>query len=183
MSPALDIFLSPGGNIHAPGLKKRVDGFGTRAIHVGSEPNPETGAVIPPISLSTTYKQNAIGVHKVRILALTIISFTDRRFRVLNTHAQETQTETPLKLPWRPLKLVEHMPWLLHLDRRRPQLCCSHSAEMHISFVSTMSTVGPFGTCAGSLLRTKALRLRLWISRMLLTTNSSHQFGIIPRYL
>ena len=42
-----------------------VDGFGTRAIHVGSEPNPSTGAVIPPISLSTTYKQEAIGVHKV----------------------------------------------------------------------------------------------------------------------
>lgn len=41
------------------------DGFGTRAIHVGSEPNPETGAVIPSISLATTYKQDAIGVHKV----------------------------------------------------------------------------------------------------------------------
>ncbi|KAF7794019.1 hypothetical protein EIP86_005147 [Pleurotus ostreatoroseus] len=46
------------------GLKKHVDGFGTRAIHAGSEPNPQTGAVIPPISLSTTYKQDAIGVHK-----------------------------------------------------------------------------------------------------------------------
>ncbi|KAF8903676.1 Cys/Met metabolism PLP-dependent enzyme-domain-containing protein [Gymnopilus junonius] len=44
--------------------KAHQDGFGTRAIHVGSEPNPETGAVIPPISLSTTYKQSAIGVHK-----------------------------------------------------------------------------------------------------------------------
>jgi len=39
-------------------------GFGTRAIHVGSEANKETGAVIPPISLSTTYKQDAVGVHK-----------------------------------------------------------------------------------------------------------------------
>ncbi|KAG6806505.1 hypothetical protein H0H92_011078, partial [Tricholoma furcatifolium] len=38
--------------------------FGTRAIHVGSAPNKETGAVIPPISLSTTYKQEAIGVHQ-----------------------------------------------------------------------------------------------------------------------
>ncbi|KAK2459469.1 hypothetical protein APHAL10511_008503 [Amanita phalloides] len=48
-------------------LKKspvHLDGFGTRAIHVGSEPNPTTGEVIQPISLSTTYKQNAIGVHK-----------------------------------------------------------------------------------------------------------------------
>lgn len=45
-----------------------VDGFGTRAIHVGSEPDPETGAVIPSISLSTTYKQNGVGNHKVRLL-------------------------------------------------------------------------------------------------------------------
>ncbi|TFK35277.1 Cys/Met metabolism PLP-dependent enzyme-domain-containing protein [Crucibulum laeve] len=44
--------------------KKIAHGFGTRAIHVGSDPNEETGAVIPPISLSTTYKQNGIGVHK-----------------------------------------------------------------------------------------------------------------------
>ncbi|KAG6894725.1 hypothetical protein C0992_004966 [Termitomyces sp. T32_za158] len=39
-------------------------GFGTRAIHVGSSANSETGAVIPPISLSTTFKQDSIGVHK-----------------------------------------------------------------------------------------------------------------------
>ncbi|KAF8835181.1 hypothetical protein BDN67DRAFT_1072518 [Paxillus ammoniavirescens] len=42
----------------------RVDGFGTRAIHVGSEANADTGAVIPPISLSTTYKQDGVGNHK-----------------------------------------------------------------------------------------------------------------------
>lgn len=39
-------------------------GFGTRAIHIGSSPSTETGAVIPPISLSTTYAQSAVGVHK-----------------------------------------------------------------------------------------------------------------------
>jgi len=39
-------------------------GFGTRLIHVGSEPDTLTGAVIPSISLSTTYKQVAPGVHK-----------------------------------------------------------------------------------------------------------------------
>ena len=117
------------------------------------------------------------------MLASTVASFMDRRFRVLNIHAQETQIEMPSRLPWHRLKLVELMPWLLHLDRRRPQLCYSHSAVMHISLVSTMSTVGPFGTCGGSLSRAKALRLRSWISRMLLTTNSFHRFGIIPRYL
>ena len=47
------------------GIKKPSAGFGTRAVHVGSDPSQETGAVIPPISLSTTYKQDAVGVHKV----------------------------------------------------------------------------------------------------------------------
>lgn len=46
-------------------VKPPTFGFGTRAIHVGSEPNAETGAVIPPISLSTTYKQDGVGNHKV----------------------------------------------------------------------------------------------------------------------
>jgi cystathionine gamma-lyase len=41
-----------------------LSGFGTRAIHVGSAPSEETGAVIPPISLATTYAQSAVGVHK-----------------------------------------------------------------------------------------------------------------------
>ncbi|SPC61166.1 related to CYS3 - cystathionine gamma-lyase [Ustilago sp. UG-2017b] len=39
-------------------------GFATKAIHVGSEPNPATGAVIPPISLSSTFAQDGIGNHK-----------------------------------------------------------------------------------------------------------------------
>ncbi|CED84208.1 Cystathionine beta-lyases/cystathionine gamma-synthases [Phaffia rhodozyma] len=33
----------------------------TRAIHVGSEPDPYTNAVIPPLSLSTTFVQNGVG--------------------------------------------------------------------------------------------------------------------------
>ncbi|KAF9652328.1 hypothetical protein BDM02DRAFT_2915066 [Thelephora ganbajun] len=45
-------------------LKPHHDGFGTRAVHVGSEPNKETGAVVPPISLATTYKQDGVGNHK-----------------------------------------------------------------------------------------------------------------------
>ena len=40
-------------------------GFGTRAVHTGSAPSLETGAVIPPISLSTTYAQSeGVGIHK-----------------------------------------------------------------------------------------------------------------------
>ncbi|KAJ1989552.1 cystathionine gamma-lyase cys3 [Dimargaris cristalligena] len=38
--------------------------FATLAIHAGQEPDPHTGAVIPALSLSTTYKQSAVGVHQ-----------------------------------------------------------------------------------------------------------------------
>ena len=37
--------------------------FSTRAIHVGNSPSAETGAVIPPLSLSTTFEQESVGVH------------------------------------------------------------------------------------------------------------------------
>lgn len=36
-----------------------MSNFGTTAVHTGSEPDPRTGAVIPPISLSTTFAQSA----------------------------------------------------------------------------------------------------------------------------
>ena len=36
-------------------------GFETRAIHAGQEPDPTTGAVVPPISLATTFAQDAVG--------------------------------------------------------------------------------------------------------------------------
>jgi cystathionine gamma-synthase len=39
-------------------------GFETRAIHVGQDPDPTTGAVVTPISLSTTFAQDSVGVHK-----------------------------------------------------------------------------------------------------------------------
>ncbi|KAI8826047.1 Cys/Met metabolism PLP-dependent enzyme-domain-containing protein [Fimicolochytrium jonesii] len=38
--------------------------FATLAVHAGQEPDPITGAVIPPISLSTTFAQSAAGVHR-----------------------------------------------------------------------------------------------------------------------
>ncbi|KAH6571383.1 hypothetical protein BASA60_007212 [Batrachochytrium salamandrivorans] len=38
--------------------------FNTLAVHAGQEPDPVTGAVIPPLSLSTTFVQTAAGVHK-----------------------------------------------------------------------------------------------------------------------
>lgn len=39
-------------------------GFETQAIHVGSSPDPVSGAVVPPISISTTFAQHAVGEHR-----------------------------------------------------------------------------------------------------------------------
>jgi cystathionine gamma-synthase len=39
-------------------------GFETRAIHVAQEPDPATGAVVPPIHLASTFGQEAVGTHK-----------------------------------------------------------------------------------------------------------------------
>ncbi len=39
-------------------------GFSTRAIHVGQDPDPSTGAVMTPVYLTTTFAQSSPGVHK-----------------------------------------------------------------------------------------------------------------------
>ncbi len=39
----------------------RPSGFSTRAIHAGQDPDPATGAVVPPLHLTTTYKQDGVG--------------------------------------------------------------------------------------------------------------------------
>jgi len=36
-------------------------GFATRAIHAGQDPDPMTGAVVPPIYATSTYKQDGVG--------------------------------------------------------------------------------------------------------------------------
>ncbi|TDE09125.1 cystathionine gamma-synthase [Jiangella asiatica] len=38
-----------------------MHGFETRAIHAGQEPDPRTGAVIPPIYATSTYAQDGVG--------------------------------------------------------------------------------------------------------------------------
>ncbi len=38
-------------------------GFETLAIHAGQAPDPVTGAVVPPVSVSTTFAQSAVGEH------------------------------------------------------------------------------------------------------------------------
>ena len=40
---------------------RQKSGFETRAIHAGYDPDPTTGAVIPPIYATSTYKQDGVG--------------------------------------------------------------------------------------------------------------------------
>jgi cystathionine gamma-synthase len=40
---------------------QRQPGFDTLAIHAGQEPDPRTGAVVPPIYQTSTYAQDAVG--------------------------------------------------------------------------------------------------------------------------
>ena len=41
-----------------------ADGFATRAIHVGQDPDPRTGAVTVPIYQTSTFVQDAVGQHR-----------------------------------------------------------------------------------------------------------------------
>jgi len=49
------------GDTESSELQRSRLGFETRAIHDGQAPDAVTGAVIPPISLSTTFAQDAVG--------------------------------------------------------------------------------------------------------------------------
>ncbi|MHB1612452.1 MAG: trans-sulfuration enzyme family protein [Sulfobacillus sp.] len=44
--------------------KPTLQGFSTRAIHVGQDPDPTTGATIVPIYATSTYTQDSLGHHK-----------------------------------------------------------------------------------------------------------------------
>jgi len=43
---------------------KTKEGFATRAIHAGQDPDPATGAIMTPIYATSTYVQQSPGVHK-----------------------------------------------------------------------------------------------------------------------
>ncbi|HLW54439.1 MAG TPA: PLP-dependent aspartate aminotransferase family protein [Candidatus Angelobacter sp.] len=45
-------------------MKKKEPGFATKAIHVGQEPDPSTGAVAVPIFATSTYVQEELGKNK-----------------------------------------------------------------------------------------------------------------------
>lgn len=46
------------------GAATRKPGFGTRAVHAGQQPDPSTGAIMPPVYFTSTYVQEAPGVHQ-----------------------------------------------------------------------------------------------------------------------
>src|SRR4051812_20130958 len=50
----------PGGTVDRDD-EIRALGFESRAIHAGYRPDPTTGAVIPPIFATSTYKQDGVG--------------------------------------------------------------------------------------------------------------------------
>ena len=48
---------------------KPYEGFATDAIHAGQDPEQwKAKCMVPPIALSTTYKQTSPGVHAVSII-------------------------------------------------------------------------------------------------------------------
>jgi cystathionine gamma-lyase len=50
---------------YAPvGIETSELGFDTRAIHAGQAPDPSTGALMPPIYATSTYRQQSPGVHQ-----------------------------------------------------------------------------------------------------------------------
>ena len=54
-------------NAPSPGpdpLEPPAQAFGTRAIHAGQQPDPSTGAIMPPIYATSTYVQASPGVHQ-----------------------------------------------------------------------------------------------------------------------
>jgi len=56
---------------------KKEQGFATRAIHAGQQPDPTTGAVMTPIYATSTYVQESPGKHKGYELRAVDQSYAD----------------------------------------------------------------------------------------------------------
>nr|WP_322480906.1 cystathionine gamma-synthase [Thermogemmatispora sp.] len=53
-----------GGKRKTTSIRSAIMKFATRAIHAGQEPDPSTGAIMPPIFQTSTYAQQGLGGHK-----------------------------------------------------------------------------------------------------------------------
>lgn len=61
-SPLRRVLTNENGCIQTPPrAPSPVHNFGTLAVHAGAHPDPSTGAVIAPLSLSTTFAQTSVG--------------------------------------------------------------------------------------------------------------------------
>ncbi|KAF8748076.1 Cys/Met metabolism PLP-dependent enzyme [Rhizoctonia solani] len=57
-------FLESEPKLSKSDMANHSAGFDTRAVHVGAECDPGTGAVVSPIYLASTYKQDGVGKNK-----------------------------------------------------------------------------------------------------------------------
>lgn len=55
-----------------PSTREHNDGYSTRSIHVGSEPDPVTGALAPNLTVSTTFKFR--GLDETTVIPLCFIT-------------------------------------------------------------------------------------------------------------
>lgn len=75
--------------------------FATRAIHVGQEADPATGATIVPIYQTSTYTQEAIGQHKGYAYAARATPHA-RPSKPAWPRSKTPGTAWPLLRAWRP---------------------------------------------------------------------------------
>ncbi|MCK9878573.1 cystathionine gamma-synthase [Frankia sp. Ag45/Mut15] len=59
--PAVHADVGAGPEPRSSGRAQNAAGFETIAIHAGQEPDPTTGAVVPPLHLASTYAQDGVG--------------------------------------------------------------------------------------------------------------------------
>ena len=78
------------------------DGFETRAIHAGQEPDPITGAVVAPISLATTFAQAAVGEHAGYEYARTGNPTRHALEVCASRRSRVRPTDSRLRAAWRP---------------------------------------------------------------------------------
>ena len=76
-----------------------VPGFNTRAIHAGQDPDPATGAVVVPLHLATTFKQDGVGGLRDGYEYARSASTSLRSAGVCSTPQREATREISRKVP------------------------------------------------------------------------------------
>ena len=84
----------------------------TKVVHAGYQFDPLTGAIMPPITLSTTFEQKSPGVPIGVTFSLYNKSICCRSW---STADQEIQLEKCWNKLWRPWRM-ENMDWLFRRD-------------------------------------------------------------------